>query len=203
MYRLMPHRFVYKQLRQGWRRAASFLSHKVLHLDDSPHRIALGVAIGFFIAWTPLVGGHMALALILCTLLRGNKMAGISFVWVCNPLTMGPIYYSSYRVGCALMPGMSGGSGQWKQVLGRLFDDSLPIWTRLTELGSLSWDIAAPLCLGSTLDGLFMGVLAYAVTYRFVIHHRRKLAMQFHVAAPTLATSTVVPAVQEKGSCVG
>ena len=33
----MPHRFV-------WKRLKNFFIHRVLHVDDTPHRIALGVA---------------------------------------------------------------------------------------------------------------------------------------------------------------
>jgi uncharacterized protein len=209
----MPHRFVYKQLREGWRRGATFLSHRVLHLDDTPHRIALGVAIGFFVAWTPLLGGHMALALILCTLLRANKVAGVSFVWVCNPLTMGPIYYSSYRLGCALLPGAAGQSGRWNEVISRLFDESVPIWTRISQLGSLSWDIVLPLCVGCVIVGLIMAGLSYWVTFTSVTRYRRRMAAHPIVVAPAhpivaVAASTPVPepagrAASRKGSCVG
>ncbi len=179
----MPHRYIYNRLRQAWLKTAGFMSHKVLHLDDTPHRIALGVAIGFFIAWTPLLGGHMVLALILCTVLRANKVAGVTFVWVCNPVTMWPIYYSSYRLGCALLPGMSCGKHAWHQITRRLMDETVPIWTRISELGHLSWNVIVPLVTGSTLDGIIVGVLAYWVTYRAVAGHRRRAAMHRAEAA--------------------
>jgi hypothetical protein len=198
----MPHRYVYKQLREGWRRAATFLSHRVLHVDDTPHRIALGVAIGFFIAWTPLVGGHMVLALILCALLRANKVAGVSFVWVCNPLTMGPIYYSSYRIGCTLLPGMAAEChGRWRQVIHHLRDESVPIWTRVHELGSLSRDVLTPLVLGCVVAGLVMAGLAYWVTFTSVSRHRRRLALH-HAIAPA-ADEPPPGAAPTKGSCIG
>lgn len=204
----MPHKYVYKQFRDGWRRAARFLSHRVLHLDDTPHRIALGVAIGFFIAWTPLLGGHMLLALICCALLRANKLAGVSFVWVCNPLTILPIYYSSYRIGCVLLPGMGFDSGRWSELIDKLLDESVPIWSRVHELGTLSWDIAVPLVVGCTICGLLMGVLAYWVTYSSVTRHRRRMAMhRLEEAAAALVSTTAAhePAAigASKGSSIG
>jgi uncharacterized protein (DUF2062 family) len=35
-----------------------FLEYKILHIEDTPHKISLGVALGLFIAWSPLLGLH-------------------------------------------------------------------------------------------------------------------------------------------------
>ena len=45
--------------------AERFFIYRVLHVDDTPHRIALGVAVGIFVAWTPTVGLHMILTVLL------------------------------------------------------------------------------------------------------------------------------------------
>jgi hypothetical protein len=45
---------------------------KFLMLDDTPHRIALGIAIGVFVAWTPTVGVQM-LAVIPIAFLLGSE----------------------------------------------------------------------------------------------------------------------------------
>ena len=55
---------------------------KILHIDDSPHKISLGLAIGLFIAWTPLLGLHILLVIALTMLLRANKFAALVSVWV-------------------------------------------------------------------------------------------------------------------------
>ena len=49
----------------------------IVMLDDTPHSIALGTAIGLFIAWTPTVGIHMILVVALALLFRANKVAGL------------------------------------------------------------------------------------------------------------------------------
>ncbi len=38
------------------RRVINFLKFRILHIDDSPHRIALGVALGLFTAYLPPLG---------------------------------------------------------------------------------------------------------------------------------------------------
>ena len=39
-----------------------FVKFRILHVDDSPERIARGLAIGVFISYLPLMGIQMALA---------------------------------------------------------------------------------------------------------------------------------------------
>ena len=46
-------------------RLKTFFIYRVLHVDDTPHRIALGVAAGIFIAWTPTIGFQMLLTILL------------------------------------------------------------------------------------------------------------------------------------------
>jgi len=47
------------------KRLKRFLVHNVLHVDDTPHRIALGVAIAIFVTWTPTIGFQMLLTIAL------------------------------------------------------------------------------------------------------------------------------------------
>lgn len=75
----------------------------ILQLDDSAHSIALGTAIGLFIAWTPTVGIHMILVIALAVLLRANKVAGLIAVYISNPFTFVPMYWFEYKVGALAM----------------------------------------------------------------------------------------------------
>ncbi|MCD4831817.1 MAG: DUF2062 domain-containing protein [Anaerohalosphaeraceae bacterium] len=79
-----------------------FLKHKVLHVEDSPHKIALGVAIGIFIVPNPLFGLHIAIVLGLCFLLKANKIAAIASTFVNNIFTLVLIYYPTYLLGWAV-----------------------------------------------------------------------------------------------------
>ncbi len=88
-----------QKIRSRLDRLKRFIKFRILHADDSPHRLALGVAIGLFVAWTPLLGLHTVLAIALAFLLRANKFLAIAFVWVNNPVTFLPIYYPAYLVG--------------------------------------------------------------------------------------------------------
>jgi hypothetical protein len=66
--------------------------------------MARGIATGFFVAYIPILGLHMLLALIFAQLIRANKALAVMAVWICNPLTFFLIYYPSYRLGHFLLP---------------------------------------------------------------------------------------------------
>ncbi len=55
-------------------------------------------ALGVFIAWLPFPG-HMIAAALLALALRISIPVAVATVWVCNPLTVAPMYYLAYRFG--------------------------------------------------------------------------------------------------------
>ena len=67
--------------------------HRILQLQGSAHSIALGTAIGLFVAMTPTVGLQMIIILIISLLIPANRLAGFIMVYISNPLTMVPIYW--------------------------------------------------------------------------------------------------------------
>lgn len=74
----------------------------MLVVQDTPHRVAWGFAIGLFIGWMPIMGIQMVVAALLTWLLRGNVVASLPPVWITNPVTMVPIYYLCNRTGALI-----------------------------------------------------------------------------------------------------
>ncbi len=72
---------------------------KVKKLNGDPHYVALGMAIGVFIAITPTIPFHTILAIALALLLKASKPAAILGVWVSNPVTVIFLYYACYKTG--------------------------------------------------------------------------------------------------------
>ncbi|HBU70058.1 MAG TPA: hypothetical protein DEE98_06690 [Elusimicrobia bacterium] len=62
--------------------------HKLLHSNDSPHKVALGFSVGAFLGVFPTFGAGTVLAVALCAVFRLNYVSAIagSFI-VMNPLT--------------------------------------------------------------------------------------------------------------------
>ena len=75
----------------------------LMMLNDTPHSIAMGVAVGFFIALTPTVGVQMVLIVLLSLFIRCNRTSGLPMAWVTNPFTMAPIFYFNYWVGTLIL----------------------------------------------------------------------------------------------------
>jgi len=151
-------------------RLKRFFIYRVLHVDDTPHRIALGLAIGIFVTWTPTIGLQMALTVALALLLRANKAVGVPFVWISNPFTLLPIYWPSYWLGCRLLGGDHDS---------RLFFDFLAAAAThgsiLERLGAFWKGVSLifwPLWLGSVIVALVLGVLVYFATLLAVVKYR-------------------------------
>jgi uncharacterized protein len=78
--------------------------HHLLHLDDeSPHGLAKAFAVGVFIAFTPFLGTHTALALFFAWLFRLNKLAAFTGTFVNNPWTIALVYIGPTWLAVMLM----------------------------------------------------------------------------------------------------
>src|SRR5262245_52879944 len=75
---------------------------QLLHLDDTPHRIAVAFALGVFIAFSPLIGLHTAMVFLFASLLRLNTIAVLVGSLLNNPWTFGPIFGSCLWFGLKL-----------------------------------------------------------------------------------------------------
>lgn len=168
-------KIVSDKVRQYWKRAKDFCVYRILHAGDPPHQLALGIAVGMFVTFTPLIGFQMMLSVFLAWLLRANKLVGIPLVWISNPFTIIPIYYPCYRLGCVLL-GEEVVNSKWAQ-LGtewrQLLADPATTWglkVRFWWEGLM--DFVAPLCLGCLVVGLVFGVASYYFSLLLIRSYR-------------------------------
>ena len=162
----MPHRFIVKKIKR-------FLIYRVFHVDDTPHRIALGLAVGIFITWTPTIGFQMVLPILLAALLRANKFVGVPFVWISNPLTAVPLYGFNYLVGSWVLPGHQS-LGEFTGSIGNALFRSSGWLDRVGAWWGATIQFFGPLWVGSILVGLLLSVTTYFVTRRAVEGYRRR-----------------------------
>jgi hypothetical protein len=171
----MPHRFVWKNLkwlvRTCFNRFKRFLMYRVLSLDDTPHRIALGVAVGMFVAWTPTMPFQMILTVAISALVRANKFVGVPFVWVTNPITLIPIYGPNYIVGSWLLGRDSAIKSFISQMQGCMSFEGGLMETAKNWLET-TMAFFAPLWLGSLLLGLIVAAVSYCLIFWGVIKFR-------------------------------
>jgi uncharacterized protein len=85
------------------RRALRYHWLKFLRLQEDPRKIAGGMALGVFIAFTPTIPFHMIGAITLAALLRVSPVTAFLGIQICNPLTIPAIYLAAYKVGQFLL----------------------------------------------------------------------------------------------------
>jgi uncharacterized protein (DUF2062 family) len=145
---------------------------KILMLDDTPHSIALGTAIGMWIAMTPTVGVQMILVMI-CSFVtrpffRFNTFAAVLTVYVSNPFTILPIYYFNYWVGTWFADGEISYE-EFSKILA--YDGFDEWWETLVDLFvNIGW----PLILGSCIVATACSIPTYPVMLWMVKRYKRQ-----------------------------
>jgi SAM-dependent methyltransferase len=117
--------------------------------------MALGVAMGVFVGCTPLWGAHLAMAVLLASVLRLNRFLVYAAANVANPLTVGPILFVELQIGHRIL------HGTW---LALRMDE-------VRQVGLTGFVTA--LLLGGLLFGLAAGALAWIIVYPTVRAGRR------------------------------
>lgn len=124
---------------------------KLLHDGNLWHfnrrSVSGAFAVGVFCAFIPLPL-QMVIAAAIAILLRVNLPISVSLVWLTNPITMPPIFYTSYKVG-ALVMGQDAISSDYKLTAE---------W--FTEQLDLIWQ---PFLLGSLICGVVSAIIAYSL----------------------------------------
>jgi uncharacterized protein (DUF2062 family) len=138
-------------------RPARYLVMRVLRLRASPHAVAMGVAAGIFVSWTPFIGVHFVMAFILSYLFAGNMVAAaLGCAAFGNPLTYPFIWGTTWEIGHLLLSRKDTLNGQSVD-LGALFHE-----LHFTEL----WrPVLEPMLVGSIPPALLSSVAIYFATY--------------------------------------
>lgn len=150
----------------GWIRAIRYHRIKLLRIVDDPRRVAVGVFIGTFVAFTPFFGFHFLLALAIAWAIGGNMLASLIAAMVCNPLTLPIIAYTTTSLGRWILYDENSiddinsaedtGETMWNSFLS-LFGGGDSAWQDFT---SLFEQLFLPYLVGGMLLGLVSAVAA-------------------------------------------
>ncbi len=187
------------------RRLRDLIQRKILGVEDTPHRIALGVFLGMLIGWTPTFGFQIVIYLAIAAMVRANKISGIPFVFISNPFTLGPLYYWAWVVGAWLLhlgdppakPTADAVSGVPKEVSDSIWDIGVTKWEFWIRLWEELAAIGVELWFGSLVMGVITGVPAYIMTHRAVRRHREKVARERALAAAEQAPDAEAEAAEQ------
>lgn len=143
-----------------WWSSPRALLRAILMLDDTPHSIALGAAIGMFIGLTPTVGIQMLLVMLVAFLTARlfyfNRVAALLTVYISNPLTMVPLYWFNYKLGLLLVLSDEVSRDAFGGML--KYEGAREWWDTVL---ALVLDIGWPLLVGSAIVATIGGLLTY------------------------------------------
>ena len=156
----------------------SDLVQRILKINDTPQAIALGASVGMFIGMTPTVGLQMLLMIIVGTIIRANRLAGVAMVYISNPFTVLPIYWLDYWVGSLLLGFDYMTYEKFEQTCNTFMVElnTVGLWTATIHSVKNHSDIAWSLSLGGLILGVICAIPIYPLTLRVVWAHRRRKA---------------------------
>jgi hypothetical protein len=125
-------------------------------LNAEPHQVAMGYALGVFLAASPFIGLKVFIAMALTFVFKWNKVAAIFGVFHINFLT-GPVFYGfSYIVGSSVLGADVSGGLNLSFTMNSLYQ----IFTTNTI-------VFVSLLAGGFILGLPMAVAAYFISNSF------------------------------------
>jgi uncharacterized protein (DUF2062 family) len=155
-----------------WQRFLSWAAHlrdRLVTIEDSPHSIALGVAIGIFFGFTPLWSLKTLLSIAGAWLAGGNRIAAAISVQLHDLILpfLPAIYLWEYKIGFWLLNGHL----PHRFTLHHLAFRDYIHWETFFTLGR-------PLLVGSAIIGLPSAVVVYFATRALVASRRAYKAKQ-------------------------
>ncbi|MCX7888521.1 MAG: DUF2062 domain-containing protein [Rhodobacteraceae bacterium] len=171
--------------RGGWRRAGTYVIHRVRRLPDAPHRIGRGVFAGVLISFTPLFGFHFLGAAAIAWVICGNILAALLATFIGNPVTMPLIAYGSVELGHFLLGSESvltfqeiadafgGATGEVWRNLRAAFTADIAHWE---NLGLFFRAIFVPYMTGGLILGTIAGVIGHYLTLPVVGAYKARRA---------------------------
>ena len=150
-----------------WARAKAH----ILHPELSEQQVAWSFAIGFAVAWNPLLGLHTILVLLLCALFRGlHRPLMLLAAFINNPWTLVPMATASAYVGNVL------------RGKGFVLDMAGVHWKEIGLKSFVSWGgfqamvgMLKPVLNSYLAGGTLLCLLALPVGYYFMLFTTRRL----------------------------
>lgn len=181
--------------RGGWRRAATYVLHRMRRLPDRPERISLGIAAGAFTSFLPLFGLHFVTAALFAWIVRGNVLAALLGTFYGNPLTFPIMAVTALELGHWLlgsgsmvsfseaMSAIGLATGEITSNLWALVCGGQVHWNYLNDF---FWQVFLPYFIGGAIIGAPVAVILYFLHLPLVRAYqnsrRKRLQQRFEAA---------------------
>ncbi|OSM00277.1 DUF2062 domain-containing protein [Magnetofaba australis] len=184
--------------KRNWKHYLRYQFIRLLRLAEHPHQIALGVAWGVFISFTPYIGFHLIGAALLCVFFGGSKIAAWIGTLVGNPATFPFFFWADFKLGVIMLGRGSehvSGLEAITEFVNTLIDlaGKLMSWDGMVAVWHGDWAFILPLTgrdvlldtvltitAGGMVFGPLSGALFYWLTYRSITltRHQRTQRME-------------------------
>jgi uncharacterized protein (DUF2062 family) len=145
---------------------------QLLHTHDTPTRTAAAYAVGVFFGFSPFLGLHTVLGLVVAFAFNLNRVAVLLGVYSNLPWIL-PAYYSLATLLGAGLLSVDVPPGLWKD-----FRDALTAasWGQFRSLAKTLTPLLWAYALGSLIGAVSLGLIAYRAALTMIVAHRRRLA---------------------------
>ncbi len=145
---------------------------QLLHTHDTPQRTAAAYAVGVFFGFSPFLGLHAVLGLIVAFACSLNRVAVLLGVYSNLPWIL-PAYYSLTTVLGAWVLGVDVPPGLLREFTDAVAAGSWRDFRRLAQaLTPMLWAYG----LGSTAGAVVLAIAAYRLALAMIVTHRRHAA---------------------------
>ncbi len=157
----------------GWRRAASYMHHRIARIDGTPYAIAAGFASGASISFTPFVGFHFILAGIIAWIIRGNIFTSAIGTAIGNPWTFPFIWAVTYNLGINIL-----GWEATDDIITKMDEmfSSFTIVDLVSEpllvLGPFLETVFVPMLIGGIIIGASLWIVFYWPIFKLVSQYK-------------------------------
>ncbi|MGE7370007.1 DUF2062 domain-containing protein [Neorhizobium sp. NPDC001467] len=147
--------------RKGPSRNLRYQALRAARISASPHAVAAGIAAGVMAGWTPFLGFHILLGIMLAFILRGSMVAAALGTLVANPLTFPLIWSVSWELGHIMLG--HAGPVDGGALTGQHVD--LADLVRTLRFADLWQPVLKPMLVGCLPLAAVSGLVVYAATY--------------------------------------
>jgi uncharacterized protein (DUF2062 family) len=154
-------------------RTRRWLNH-LLHTHDTPERTAIAYAVGVFFGFSPFLGLHTVLGLVVAFIFNLNRVAVLLGIYSNLPWILPAYYTLATMLGAAILR-VDIPPGLLKDLRDALDGVTWGEFRALTKaLTPMLWAYA----LGSMIGAVALGLTAYRASLTMIVAHRRRLALQ-------------------------
>ncbi len=145
---------------------------QLLHTHDTPQRTAAAYAIGVFFGFSPFLGLHTVLGLVVAFALGLNRVAVLLGIYSNLPWILPPYYTLATMLGAAILR-----VDLPPRLLARLRDSlAHDSWANFRHLARSLAPLLWAYGIGSTIAAILLALVAYRGALAMIVRHRRHLA---------------------------